>query len=305
MQLTEPQQRTFDQLIGVDRPVFPSDLPQRLRDRIEDAARGLELTDVLWLGKERLTDLERCEGMFWSKLSGESPPFAHNRATAVGVVQHRAIEVVVGARGPVDPHEAASVAAARTVEKEDRFAEYWRACEPLEQDDLLMEVARRTALFEGSFPPLRDLRRDLAPIAELPMKAELLGGSLVVSGKVDLCLGRPDQTQPMRAQRLLIDLKTGGAYAEHAEDNRVYALLHTLRFGVPPYGVASFFLEGGTWQSEDVHEDLLFHAADRVIRTGRAAASLRGGRTPALTPGRWCAWCPRADVCPSADPDAA
>jgi hypothetical protein len=301
MQLTEPQRRTLDQLIGTERPVFPPDLPQRLRDRIEDAARGLELTELLWLGKERLTDLERCEGTFWSRLSGEAPPFAHNRATAVGVVQHRAIEVLVGAREPLDPHAAALLAAARTADKEERFAEFWRASTPADQDDILMEVARRTALFEGSFPPLRELRRDLAPLAELPMKAELLGGSLVVSGKVDLCIGRPDQTQPMRAQRLLIDLKTGGAYAEHAEDNRVYALLHTLRFGVPPYRVASFFLEGGTWQAEDVHEELLFHAADRVIATARSAAALRAGREPALTPGRWCAWCPRVEVCPSAD----
>jgi hypothetical protein len=171
-----------------------------------------------------------------------------------------------------------------------------------EQDDLLMEVARRTVLFEGSFPPLRELRRELAPTVEVPMKAMLLGGSLVVSGKVDLMLGRPDRTQPHRAQRLLIDLKTGGAYPEHAEDNRAYALLHTLRFGVPPYRVASFFLEGGTWQVEDVDEELLFHAADRVIRAARSAGSLRAGREPALTPGRWCAWCPRAEACPVADP---
>ena len=87
----------------------------------------------------------------------------------------------------------------------------------------------------------------------------------------------------MRAQRLVIDLKTGGAYPEHVEDNRAYALLHTLRFGVPPYRVASFFLEGGTWQAEDVQEELLFHAADRVIATARAASSLRAGREPVLT----------------------
>jgi len=303
MQLTEPQQRTLDQLIGTERPIFPTDLPQRLRDRIEEAARGLELGDPLWLGKERLNDLDRCEGTFWSKLTGEGPAFAHSRATAVGVVQHRAIEVVVGARDPLEPHDAASIAATRTADREERFAEYWRDLGPPDQDDLLMEVARRTALFEGSFPPLRDLRRELAPLVELPMKAELLGGSLVVSGKVDLVIGRPDRIQPMRAQRLLIDLKTGGAYPEHAEDNRAYALLHTLRFGVPPYRVASFFLEGGTWQVEDVHEELLFHAADRVISAARSAAALRGGREPALTPGRWCAWCPRFDLCPSADPE--
>ena len=92
---------------------------------------------------------------------------------------------------------------------------------------------------------LRDLRRDLSPIAELSMRAELLGGSLVVSGKVDLVLGRPDMAQPMRGQRLLIDLKTGSAWPQPLKDNRAYALLHTLRFGVPPYRVASFFLEGG------------------------------------------------------------
>src|SRR3990172_6971961 len=303
MELTEPQRRTLDQLIGTERPVFPADLPQRLRDRIEEAVRGLDLTDVLWLGKERLNDLEKCEGMFWSKLSGEAPPFAHNRATAVGVVQHRAIEVVVGARESLDPHSAALMAATRVADREERFAEYWRELSGPEQDDLLMEVARRTALFEGSFPPLRELRRDLSPLPELSMKAELLGGALVVSGKVDLGLGRPDSTQPMRAQRLLIDLKTGSAYPEHAEDNRAYALLHTLRFGVPPYRVASFFLEGVTWQAEDVHEELLFHAADRVIATARAGASLRAGRDPLLTPRRWCGWCPRADVCPAADPD--
>ena len=304
MELTDPQRRTLEQLIGTERPVFAADLAQRLRDRIEEAARGLELTEVLWLGKERLNDLGKCEGMFWSKLSGEGPPFAHNAATAVGVVQHRAIEAVVGAREPLDPHAAALMAATRTADREERFAEYWRELSGPEQDDLLMEVARRTTLFEGSFPPLRDLRRDLSPIAELSMRAELLGGSLVVSGKVDLVLGRPDMAQPMRGQRLLIDLKTGGAYPEHAEDNRAYALLHTLRFGVPPYRVASFFLEGGTWQAEDVHEELLFHAADRVIAAARVASSLRAGREPLLTPGRWCSWCPRADVCPSADPDA-
>src|SRR3954451_5943464 len=103
MQLTEPQQRTLDQLIGTERPVFPTDLPQRLRDRIEEAARGLELGDPLWLGKERLNDLDRCEGTFWSKLAGEAPPFAHSRVTAVGVVQHRAIAGMRGACAALEP----------------------------------------------------------------------------------------------------------------------------------------------------------------------------------------------------------
>jgi hypothetical protein len=108
----------------------------------------------------------------------------------------------------------------------------------------------------------------------------------------------------MRATRIAIDLKTGGAYPQYAEDNRLYALVLALRFGVPPFRVASFFLEGGTWQAEDVTEDTLFHAADRVIEAARSAASMRSGRDPSLTPGPWCAWCPRVQVCPAADPEA-
>ena len=110
------------------------------------------------------------------------------------------------------------------------------------------------------------------------VRAELLGGDLVLSGQIDLVLGLPDKLEPTRATRLAVDLKTGGAYPEFAEDMRFYALVMTLRFGVPPYRAASLFLESGTWQSEDVTEELLFHAADRVVGAARAAAGLVKGR---------------------------
>ena len=283
--------------------MFPADLAQRLRDRIEAPARSLDLPETLWLGKEKLNDLDRCEGAFSSKIAGEAPPFEHGRASATGVLQHRAIEVVVGARDPIDPHTAAELSVRRTVEKEERFADYWAGLQPSDRDDIQMEVVRRTILFEGSFPPLRELRRELTPATELSVRAELLGGALVVSGKLDLLLGAPDRLEPMRATRIAIDLKTGGAYPQYAEDNRLYALVLALRFGVPPFRVASFFLEGGTWQAEDVDEGTLFHAADRVVEAARSAAAIHNGREPALTPGPWCGWCPRLHVCPAADPD--
>ncbi len=302
MQLTDPQRRTLEQLIGTgERPVFPGDLAQRLRDRIEEAVRGLELPGPLWLGKEKLNDRSRCEGTLASKLLGEAPPFAHSRASATGVLQHRAIEVIVGSREGVDPHAAAQMAAARTSDREERFVEYWDGIDAGERDDILMEVVKRTILFEGSFPSLRELRRELAPATELSVRAELLGGEVVLSGKVDLLLGVPDRLDPSRATRMVIDLKTGSAYAEYVEDNRFYALLLALRFGVPPYRVASFFLEAGTWQHEDVSEEVLFHAADRVVETTRSAAALLAAREPELTPGPWCSWCPRVAVCPSAE----
>ena len=151
-----------------------------------------------------------------------------------------------------------------------------------------MEVVRRITMFQGSFPPLKELRRELTPISEMPVKAELLGGALILSGRIDLVLGAPDRLEPTRATRLAIDLKTGNAYPEYPEDLRYYALLLTLRFGVPPYRVASLFLESGEWQAEDVGELALHHAADRVIAAARAAAALWNGREPELTPGVYC-----------------
>jgi hypothetical protein len=299
VRLTEPQRRTLEQLIGTgDRPTFPADLRQRLADRIEDAVRELELREPLWLGKEKVTDHGRCEGKFQASILGEGPGFEHNGRSAAGVLLHRAIEVEVGARDELDPHAVAGRAADRLVDNEARFAEYWRALSRIEQDEVLMDVVRRVTLFRGTFPPLRDLRSDLAPVSELSARAELLGGELTLSGRIDLVLGLPLKAEPMRATRLAIDLKTGGAYAEYPEDMRFYALLMTLRFGVPPYRAASLFLDSGEWQAEDVTEEGLFHAADRVVAAVRAAAALSNGREPTLVPGVYCAWCPRAETCP-------
>ncbi|MGE5226355.1 MAG: PD-(D/E)XK nuclease family protein [Planctomycetaceae bacterium] len=301
MQLTDPQRRTLERLIGGgERSPVPADLPQRLRDRIEEAVRGLELREQLWLGKERLHDAGRCEGLLAAQVAGEGPPFAHTAKSAGGVLAHKAIEVDMAAREPLDPQGAAEIAAGRLALREERFAEHWSLLGPTEQDEALMEAARRLDLFRASFPPIRELRRTLAPVTEQRVRAELLGGDLVLSGQIDLLLGLADPAEPLRPHRLAIDLKTGGARPEFVEDMRLYALLITLRFGVPPYRVASFFLESGEWQAEDVGERELFHAADRVIAAARAASALANGREPVLTSGPWCGWCPRALTCPVA-----
>ncbi|MBA3691452.1 MAG: hypothetical protein H0W82_08590, partial [Actinobacteria bacterium] len=162
MQMTDPQRRTLEQLIGIGgRPVFPVDLRQRLVDRIEDPVRGLELREPLWLGKEKVTDHGRCEGKFQASILGEGPAFEHSAKSAVGVLLHRAIEVEVGSRDELDPHAVAARAADRLVENEARFAEYWRTLSGLDQDEVLMDVVRRVVLFRATFPSLRHLRSDL------------------------------------------------------------------------------------------------------------------------------------------------
>jgi PD-(D/E)XK nuclease superfamily protein len=301
VQLTEPQRRTLERLIvAPDDAMFPSDLGSSLRERIEGALDGIQFAEPLWLGKEKLTDHARCDGKFLAQISGEGPPFQHNAKSAAGLVMHKAIEVEVGAREPLDPDAVVRRAVERLCEPDERFAEYWRDVHPAEQDEVVMEAVRRVTLFRASFPSLRELRGELGPVPELSARAELLDGTLVLSGRIDLVLGLPDRERPARATRLAIDLKTGGAYPEYPEDMRFYALLMTLRFGVPPFRAASLFLDSGEWQAEDVTVETLERAADRVAAAARAASELMGGRAPRLVPGPYCAWCPRASVCPVA-----
>jgi hypothetical protein len=203
----------------------------------------------------------------------------------------------VGAREEPDAHALVEVAVDRVASADESFARYWEGIRPLDRDSLLMRAMAAVVLFRETFPPLRPMRSELAPMVEWRMRAELSGGALVLDGRVDLSLGR--QEGPA-AGRLLIDLKGEGAWPEHVEDLRFYALVHALRFGVPPYRVATVFLASGEWQLEDVDERVLHHAADRVVAAVRSAAALAAGRPPELSPGRYCAWCPRLATCPAA-----
>ena len=290
------QRRTLEDLIdvGEGRP-FDRALAVRFRERIASAAEEVRgAGGRLRLSKDRLKEQERCEGLFHAVLSGEREPFRHSLQSAAGTLLHKCVELEVGSRDESDANELGRAAAERL--SEDRgFAPFWRELPTLEQDELVAETARRLELFRATFPPLRELRRRLAPITELFVEVTFAGGAVSVSGRIDLALGRPD---PARATRVLIDLKTGGAWPEHPEDMRLYALLHTLRFGVPPHRVATLFLGSGDWQSEDVGEGTLGRAADRVVAAIESAA--RGEQTRELTPGPYCSWCPRRQTCPEA-----
>ncbi len=299
VELSPSQRRTLDRLIGPgERPVFSADVVSRLRDRIEEAVRAVELADPLWLGKSSLNDLARCPGLFDAVRAGERGPFSFTPRFAAGKLAHKAVELEVAGREDRDPHGLVEEAADRLVEDE-AFRGFWDGLDGLRRDETLMDAAKTLELFRSTMPPLRRMRRELAPSTEWHVRVELLGGAVVLSGTMDLVLGSASPVEPGRATRLAIDLKTGRAWPEHAEDMRFYALLLALRFGVPPYRVATLYLDSGEWQAEDVDERILDRAAERVIGAVRAAAASGAGRAHDLNPGHHCRWCPRAAVCPS------
>jgi hypothetical protein len=292
MDLTAGQRRTLERLIGSGRaPAAAPAAAARLRLRLDEAARraGLDPGRPLWLSKRRLDELAACEGTFQAGLAGEGPAFAHTPETAAGSLMHRALQLDVAVERLADVRSVVERAAQRLVEHDDGFAGYWRALDALDRAEVQAEAAAVLALFREMFPPLR---RRWQPVAEQQLKARLAGGALVLSGRIDLMLGR--------GRRLLIDFKGGEARPAHAEDMRFYAVLATLVFDLPPYRVASVFLRSMEWQLEEVTEETLDLAATRLAAAVRVAAEL-GARPPALTPGRHCAWCPRVATCPDAD----
>lgn len=303
VRLSPAQRRTLEGLIGTgDRPVFAAEAVSRIRGRLEEAVRAAAPAEPIWLGKSNLADLDRCSGLFEAVRAGERGPFAYSERFAAGRLAHKAIELEVAGRVERDPHALAEASVERLLE-DDAFAAYWDGLDELRRDEVLMAATKTLELFRSTMPPLRLLRRHLAPCTEWPVRVELAGGALVLSGTLDLVLGRPAEDDPLRASRLAIDLKTGRAWPEHAEDMRFYALLLALRFGVPPYRIATLYLDSGEWQAEDVDERVLSHAADRVVRAVERAV----GSGPAeLRPGPYCTWCPRTVTCPvSAAPEPA
>lgn len=299
LEMTPAQHRTLEGLIGTgERPSFPGDLVQGVRDRIEEAVRAVEPSEQLWLGKSALNDLSRCPGLFEAVRAGERGPFAFSARFAAGKLAHKAVELEVAGREERDPHDLVEQASERLLE-DYGFRTYWDGLDGLRRDETLMDAAKTLELFRSTMPPLRRMRRELSPSTEWSVRAELLGGALVLSGTPDLILGGSSALEPGRATRLAIDFKTGRAWPEHAEDMRFYALVLALRFGVAPYRVATLYLDSGEWQSEDVERQMLEHAADRVIEAVRAVSAAEGGRSPVLRPGPYCTWCPRAMTCPS------
>lgn len=294
MDMTLRQRRTFEQLVGLGpAPPEDEDLAGRVRDQLEASlgSAGVDpgSTPPLWLAKRHLNYVDRCEGLFESVLLREGPPFEHSERSASGALFHKAIEVDVGTERRFDPRSACERAIVRLCSSDASFSGFWETLDEFERAERLAEAGRHLVRFRDSFPPIE---RRWAPQTELMLRASLLQGAVVLSGAPDLVLGS--------RRRLVVDFKTGRAWPEHPEDMRYYALLMLLRTGVAPYRVATFFLDSGEWQSEDVTEETLRRAADRVCLSAATAHRLRTGGRPRLRPAPHCAWCPRRERCPVA-----
>lgn len=276
-----------------ERPAFDPRLRDELRQQLEDAltpvANRIPPGETLWLSKYLLGLVHGCEGLF---LAQDGTPFAWSPATVRGTISHKAIELSLAWRGDPSAGELVEAALATLIASTDSLSDYLAALPEGERAEVRGEATERVNLFLECFPPLEPRWR---PVAESRLRADLNGDRIVLAGKVDLSVGRAHGTQ---AGKVLIDLKTGSFAPHHHEDLRFYALIETLRLGVPPRLVASYYLDGARLQEEVVTLDTLSCTVERVVAAAGLIVALRhDDRTPVLKPGPPCRWCPQRSTC--------
>jgi hypothetical protein len=297
--LSPAQRDVIAQLGGAkaDRPEFDEALRHDLRAHVEaivrpalGAAPAAPGTRAVWVGKHPLSVVHSCEARWAAEDANDD--FAWSAATARGTVAHKAIELSIHWRREPVALDLVDEALARLEASENGFADWLTSCDEAERAEVRALANERVAAFLECWPPLK---ASWVPVTEARIRADLCEDRVVLSGKVDLSLGRADG---LRAGKVLVDFKTGGFTPAHLEDLRFYALIETLRTGVPPRRLASYYLEQGRFVSEDVTVGLLEAAAERAGRGAATMIELRERRRLAATrPGPGCRWCPVLDTC--------
>ncbi len=290
--LNPAQQQILDELGTTDRPSFRDDLRDHLRHELNTSLEPL-LEDVeetpLFMSKHKISMIHGCESRF---LAEEEAEFEWKIPIARGTVAHKAIELMVARRGNPTPLDLVNDAMARLENDDKSISPFIQQLTEGERADLVGQVNDLVANFFETFPPLQ---RTWVPVAESRVRAEFCDDRISLRGVVDLTLGRPRGNE---AGRVLIDLKTGRPHGSHTSDLRFYALLETLKLGVPPRLLVSYYLDAGEPRSEAVTEDMLWSTAKRVVDAVAKYVELTvQKREPTKQASGMCRFCPILDSC--------
>lgn len=299
-ELTPAQDLLVNELLGrgQGRPQIDFDLAKRLRADLETAvephADGIPEGEELFLGKTSLSALA-CEGRF---VDLESEPFEWSMPIVRGKLGHKALEVDWHTDRTLDTHAASERALATMQEEGGTIADHIAGLDDTDRRLLLADSAAYVAEFRDTWPALP---RGSNPRLEQPMRVRLAGGRVVLAGTPDLLLGTAHRSE---ARMLLVDFKTGHRRPlQERQDLRFYGLLSTLKYGVPPWRWATFYVAECAWDMEDASEELLDTAVDRVVDAVKRAIRLKWHRPPEdqlrLAAGPACNWCGRRADCPA------
>ena len=279
------------------RPPTDPTLAARLREQVGRLTREV-VTAVpdgrrVWLNKTALAALS-CDGRY---LDHVDTPFTWSTATAAGQLAHAAVEIdIVGGRRRT-VNEIVQFAWNDLTARATSAGRYLGGLTGVESDALRAETRSRCLAFRDTFPQLPPW---MHPRAEVALTWRLSPG-VIVKGVPDLVVGRP---HPERRLMQLVELKTGSRFSSHRDDLHLYALLATVKYGVAPFRVATYYLDEADWEREDVTPELLESAASvlagKIIRAVELTLSPPADNDLRLRSGPACNWCNRAPTCPLA-----
>ncbi len=278
--------------VGGLRPLINHEEAAELRagfeQRVQWALNALQTAgQKLFISKGMITTIHSCETR-WR----DGNAFAWNTATATGSVAHKATELLLLGRLGGYPSEAVEGVMVELVGAGGSLGAFLEEAMPTELASVRSGAITATTTMIDGFPPIG---RAWNGRAEQSFGFTLGGDTIMLSARPDLAFGRPSGPD---ARSLLIDFKTGRPSPAHTDDLRFYALVFTLRFGVPPWRVATFYANDGTWHTEDVDRDVLDAAARRTTDAILKAAEMHtSDRPPGLTPGMHCRWCALKETC--------
>lgn len=268
-------------------PEFAETLRSELDERLGPVAALIPPNDPLWVGKTHLAVFNSCPGHWEAQLDA---PFSWTVASVRGTVSHKAIELSLNWRGEAEPGRVVDAAICRMLDDDTSAGRFVRTLSTVDLAELRSAAVELVTAFEECFPPLKPRWR---PVVDGRSRVELCGGRIVLAGRPDLTLG-----QALRSGKVIIDLKTGNQQHHHVEDLRFYALVDTLRVGLPPRRLATVYLDAGQPVVEAVTTGVLEAATERVIASITSMVETRWGTLPTkLQTGRHCSWCPARERC--------
>lgn len=288
--LTPVQERNLELLKRAAEPlVFPKEFVDDLLAQARAAMAELSTRlggESLWVNKTRLSNVHGCEVKYLLPSDFEWTP-----ATLAGSVAHKAIELTLNWRGEPTPAAVVDEAMARIADGDDRKGLAVSGMTDGTWADLRGRAVDRVTKFMHDFPPLPATAH---PAVEATAKWKPTG-TIELTGKVDLAVGRPEGRE---SRVLIVDFKTGARSPLHRDDLRFYALVQTLRQQVPPRKVASYYLDYSEADAEDVTEGMLLSALTRTVRGIERHIELHHeGAEPVKKVGPPCRWCPLRNEC--------
>ena len=297
--LTARQEEIRDHLLQVGGPRPSVDremvlgLSRQLQEGVTQRSAPMSPGSDLWVNKSKISWAIQCQGLVTAHRKSQ---FEWSAPTAKGKVAHRAMEWIVLASRQRPPLELARDAIDELAGSQDAptLAEFLRDMSLSERHELLREVSDMVTKVITDWPPMQ---AHWFPRVETPSRRRI--GQITLSANFDLTFGRPRADE---AGVIIIDFKTGNERYDHRQDLHFYALMETLCRGIPPFRVATYYLDSGTWNADDVNEGLLQSAVIRVLDALDVLVPVECGRVPTLSPGSHCRYCPdRSDCKPGSE----